>query len=192
MSGELLSPVAARRVFLTLTCTRWSPVGLIVGLMTLLPLERGLSVADALLASSLMGFVVFALELPTSGFADAFGRRPVFIAAAVVNVIASVVLLLADSFWAFALASALAGVFRALDSGPLEAWFVDTLHASEPGADVDRPLSIQGTILGASIAVGALLSGGLVYWHPIAGHSALLLPFSCSPPSTSPIWAPCC
>ena len=90
MTDQVLSPVAARRVFLALTFTRWFPVGLIAGLLTLLALERGLTVAEALTAFALMGFVVFALELPTSGFADAFGRRPVFVAAAVVNVLVGV------------------------------------------------------------------------------------------------------
>lgn len=177
MSDEVLSPVAARRVLLTLTFTRWFPIGLVVGVMTLLPIERGLTVAQTMLAFSLMGVVVFALELPTSGFADAFGRRPVFVAAAVLNVIASAVYVLAQSFWAFALAAALTGVFRALDSGPLEAWYVDTVHVTTPGADVGRTLAAQGTALGGSIAVGALVSGGLVHWHPLAEHSALLLPF---------------
>lgn len=174
----MLSPAAARRVFLVLTATRWFPVGLVVGIVTLLPLERGLGVGETLLALSLSGFVVFALELPTSGFADAFGRRPVLVASAVVNVAAAVVFLLAHSFWSFVLAAVLTGVFRALDSGPLEAWFVDTVHATEPGADVERPLAAQGTILGAAIALGAVVSGGLVLWHPIAGQSALVLPFA--------------
>ncbi len=177
MTGGVLSPVAARRVFLALTVTRWFPVGLVVGVTTLLPIERGLSVAETLLAWSVMGFVVFALELPTSGFADAFGRRPVFVTAAVVNVIASLVYTVADSFWAFALAAGLMGIFRALDSGPLEAWFVDTVHVSTPGADVGRPLAARDTVLGGSIAVGALVSGGLVFWNPFGFESALLLPF---------------
>jgi MFS family permease len=177
VTGEVLSPAAARRVFLTLTLTRWFPVGLVVGVTTLLPIERGLSVADTMLALSLMGFLVFALELPTSGFADAFGRRPVFVVAAVVNVVASSVYVVADSLWAFALAAALMGVFRALDSGPLEAWFVDTVHATTPDADVDRSLAAQSTMLGGSIAVGALISGGLVWWNPFGFESALLLPF---------------
>ncbi len=177
MSDEVLSPVAARRVFLALTFTRWFPVGLVAGVITLLALERGLSVAQALLVFSAMGVIVFALELPTSGFADAFGRRPVFVAAAVVNVLCACAYLLADSFWAFASAAALMGVFRALDSGPLEAWYVDTVHVTEPGADVDGALAAQGTVLGGSIAVGALISGGLVYWDPLPVDSALLLPF---------------
>ncbi|MFM6849512.1 MAG: MFS transporter [Terrabacter sp.] len=171
-----LSPAAARRVFLALTFTRWFPVGLVVGLLTLWQLERGLTVAQAMTVSSAAGLTIFALELPTSGFADAFGRRPVFVVSAVVNVGASVVLLVAHSFWMFVAAAVLTGVFRALDSGPLEAWFVDTVHASAPGADVDGSLAAQGTVLGGGIAAGALLSGALVWWHPFAGASALVLP----------------
>jgi MFS family permease len=173
---EVLSPTAARRVFLTLTFTRWFPVGLIVGAMTLWPLEQGLTISEALLAFSFMGFVVFALELPTSGFADAFGRRPVYIVSAVVNIASSVVVILADSFWSFAIAGALFGLFRALDSGPLEAWYVDTVHVTEPGADVDQTLAAQSTVLGASIAVGSVLSGVLIAWDPLPASSALLLP----------------
>jgi MFS family permease len=175
-SYAVLSPAAARRVFLTLSFTRWFPVGLVVGITTLWQLERGLSVAQSLTVSSAVGLTVFFLELPTSGFADAFGRRPVFIASAAVNVVASAMLIVASSFWAFFAAAVLTGIFRALDSGPLEAWFVDTVHASSPGADVDGSLAAQGTVLGSSIAAGALVSGALVWWHPFTGASALLLP----------------
>jgi MFS family permease len=177
--SDVLAPTAARRVFLLLTATRWFPVGLVVGLIALLPLERGLTISQTLLAFSFQGFVVLALELPTGGLADALGRRPVLLTAAVVNIAASTVILLAESFWAFAIGSALLGVFRALDSGPLEAWYVDTVHATEPGADVDRTLAAQGTVLGLGMAGGAVLSGGLVAWHPLPVGSALLLPYLC-------------
>jgi len=172
----VLSPAVALRVFLTLTVTRWFPVGLVVGVLTLWPLERGLSVPEALTATSLTGITVFLLELPTSGFADAFGRRPVYVTAALFLLASAVVFYTATAWWQFALAAILTGVFRALDSGPLEAWFVDTVHASDPGADVDRALARQGVVLGTAMAAGALLSGGLVWWHPIASQSALLLP----------------
>jgi MFS family permease len=178
MTTAPLSPDAARRVFYTLSVTRWLPIGLVVGMMTLLPLERGLSVAESLAAFAFSGWVVFALELPTSGFADAFGRKPVYVVAAGVQIAAACVLLAAHSFWVFALGGILMGIFRALDSGPLEAWYVDTVHETEPGADVGKPLSTQGTIVGAGIATGALVSGGLVWWHPFASASALVLPFA--------------
>ncbi len=176
MTG-VLSPTAARRVFLLLSFTRWFPVGLIGALITLLLLERGLSISQALLAFSFQGLVVLFLELPTGSLADAMGRRPVLIAAGVVNVVSSAVIVLADSFWLFAAGAALMGLFRALDSGPLEAWYVDTVHATEPGADVDRTLAAQGTVLGVGIAVGSAVSGALVAWDPLPVGSALLLPF---------------
>ncbi|HWV76210.1 MAG TPA: MFS transporter, partial [Isoptericola sp.] len=170
--------MSPQRVFLLLTATRWFPVGLVVTVTTLLPIERGLTVAQTLTLASVTGLVVFALELPTGGTADAVGRRPMLIASAVVQVLAATTFLLAQSIWAFFVAAALMGLFRALDSGPLEAWFVDTVHAKHPGADVDRTLAHQGTVLGASIALGALVSGGLVWWHPFAAWSALTLPYA--------------
>jgi MFS family permease len=173
-----LAPARARQVFLLLTATRWFPVGLVVTVTTLLPLERGLSVTQALTALSITGLTVFFLELPTSGLADALGRRPLLVAAAVLQVAAALLFLTAQTFWAFALAAAVTGAFRALDSGPLEAWFVDTVHATEPGADVDRPLAAHGTVMGVSMAAGALVSGGLVWWHPFGAWSALALPYA--------------
>ncbi|HWJ67053.1 MAG TPA: MFS transporter [Nocardioides sp.] len=175
-----LSPEVARRAFLTLTVTRWLPVGLVVGILTLWQLDNGLSVAQALSMAAFQGWVIVALELPTSSFADIFGRRPVYLAAGVANVAASAALLLADSFWTFAAAAVLFGVFRALDSGPLEAWYVDAVHATEPDADVHGTLAAQGALLGLSIAGGSLVSGGLVLWAPVPGWSALALPVAIS------------
>ena len=164
------------RVFYLLNVTRWFPVGLTVGVTMLFQTGRGLDIAQAATAAAVSGLVCFALELPTSGFADAFGRRGVYLAAAVVNVAASVAFLVSHSFGAFVAAWVLFGVFRALDSGPLEAWFVDTVHTERPGADVDQELARAGTLLGLGIASGALVSGALIWWHPLASRSALDLP----------------
>ena len=169
MTGAVLGRQQARRVFLVLTATRWLPVGMIIGIFTLLALERGLSMPQVLTYVAAQGIAVALLELPTSGFADAFGRKPVLVAAGVVNVISAVAYMAAQSFWAFAGAAFLMGVYRALDSGPLEAWYVDTVHHHDPGADVDRDLAHQGTVLGGSIAVTAVLSGGLIALDPIPG-----------------------
>jgi hypothetical protein len=59
----------------------------------------------------------------------------------------------------------------------LEAWFVDTALADEPDADLDAPLGRAAAALGTTIAIGAAAGGALVAWHPIAGASALVLPF---------------
>ncbi|GAA1831981.1 hypothetical protein GCM10009714_11730 [Microlunatus capsulatus] len=123
------------------------------------------------------GFVVLALELPTGGLADAVGRRPLLVVAALVGVLSGTLFLLATDLAAFVVAMALQGVFRALDSGPLEAWYVDTAQADDPAVAVERTLGHAGGVLGVAVAGGALVSGGLVAWHPLPGTSALVLPY---------------
>jgi len=172
-----VTAAAAQRTLLLLSATRWFPVGLVIGLVTLLMLERGLSLSQVGIAIATQGIVLLALELPTGGLADALGRRPALIIAGVVAIVAAVVFVLAPSFPVFVLAWALQGIFRALDSGPLEAWYVDATHAEDRQTPVERPLARAETVLGLAIAVGALGSGGLVAWAPVPGWSPLLLPF---------------
>ena len=166
------------RVYYVLTFTRWFPTGFVVGLFVLWALDLGLGTAQAMSALAAIGLVVALLELPTSGFTDVFGRRPVYVAAAVVQIAAAAAYLTASSWGTYLLAGALMGVFRALESGPLEAWFVDAVHERTPGADVDQPLARASSIIGASMAASSLLSGGLVAWHPMEGRSALELPMA--------------
>jgi MFS family permease len=177
MTHGAVTAKAARRTLLLLTFTRWFPVGLVIGVTTLLPLQRGLSLAELGVIFSMQGFVVLGLELPTGGFADALGRRPVLLASGVVALISGILFINADTFGMFIVAMLLQGVFRALDSGPLESWYVDSAHADDPGVKVEDALSKAGTVLGLAIAAGALISGGLIAWHPFAPTSALELPY---------------
>jgi predicted MFS family arabinose efflux permease len=71
---------------------------------------------------------------------------------------------------------ALQGGFRALDSGPLEAWYVDATLARDPDAALEKGLSAGSTVLSLAIAVGALASGGLIALDPSDGLDALTLP----------------
>ncbi|MGA8978647.1 MAG: MFS transporter [Pedococcus sp.] len=167
----------ARRVLLLLSFTRWFPVGLTIGVTTLLALERDMNLAQIGVIFSMQGFVVLGLELPTGGFADALGRRPVLVASAVVALVSGLVFVTAHTFTAFVVALLLQGVFRALDSGPLESWYVDTAHADDPATRVEDGLARAGMVLGLAIASGALLSGSLIAWHPVRSMTALELPY---------------
>lgn len=176
MSAGRVSADAARRTLLLLTVTRWFPVGLTIGVTTLLALQRGMSLTQVGVILSMQGFVVLGLELPTGGFADALGRRPVLLAAGAVALISGLTFVTAHTFGAFVLALVLQGLFRALDSGPLEAWYVDTAQADDPHVRVEPALAHAGTALGVSIASGALVSGALVAWNPVPAMTALELP----------------
>jgi MFS family permease len=165
-----------RRRFLILLALRWFPVGLWVPITVLLPLDRGLTLAQAGLAASLQGFVVLALELPTGGLADSWGRRPTLVLSAVVAVASMSLLAFADTFALFAVVYVLQGVYRALDSGPLEAWYVDATLAVEPTAKMERGLSAGSAVSGVAIGAGALATGGIVAWVHLPGVPTLVTP----------------
>jgi MFS family permease len=122
------------------------------------------------------GLIVLFLELPTGGLSDSLGRRPVLILATVISLVSLGVVAVADSSPLFAAGMVLQGIYRALDSGPLEAWFVDATLADDPDAPIERGLGHGSSILSLAIAAGALLSGGLVALRPVAGIDPLLLP----------------
>ncbi|WBB69702.1 MFS transporter [Micromonospora sp. WMMD812] len=171
-----LTVTQVRRRFLVLHALRWLPTGLMVPVMILLMQERGLTLSQIGLVSVAQGLVVLALELPTGGLADAVGRRPVLLVAWILNLASLLVFAVADSFALFFLVWALQGVFRALDSGPLESWYVDATLAADPDATYEPGLGYAGTVIGVAIGAGALISGGLVALGPIGPVSALTVP----------------
>jgi MFS family permease len=167
---------SVRRRYLTLIGLRWLPTGLLIPIMVLLALSRGLSLTEIGIVFSLQGLVVLFLELPTGGLADALGRRPTLLLASTVGLVSLGLLAIADSVALFAAAAVLQGVYRALDSGPLESWYVDATLAADPEAQIERGLSAGASVLSVAIAMGALLSGALIAWHPVASIPALTLP----------------
>ncbi|GAA3528475.1 MFS transporter [Aeromicrobium panaciterrae] len=170
--------MSLRTRFLLLTGLRWLPTGFIIPVTALLPLHRGLTIAEMGAAFALQGVVVLLLELPTGGFADALGRKPVIMASSCMALLAYVVFVHAQSVLAFAIAASLTGVFRALDSGPLNAWFVDATHAQGgESADVVRGLSGSAGVIGAAIATGSLAAGGLIAWAPVDDTARLTSPY---------------
>ncbi|MGO4385465.1 MFS transporter [Specibacter sp. RAF43] len=166
-----------RHRFWLLTGLRWLSTGLLLPVYALLPLDRGLSIAELGAVVAVQGIVVLLLELPTGGFADSLGRKSPVVASAVFALASYGMFAFADSLGWFMAASALAGVFRALDSGPLNAWYVDETIAAGGRETVAAGISGAGTVVGLSLALGAVAGGGLVAWHPIAALDALATPF---------------
>ena len=174
-----MTPLDARsalRRYLALTALRWLPVGFLAPIFVLIPLSRGLSLTEIGFVFAAQGLVVLALELPTGGLSDALGRRPVLLMASVVAILSMSLFAVAASTPLFLAAMVLQGIYRALDSGPLEAWYVDTTLAADASAEIERGLGRGTAALSVGIALGALASGALVALHPIPGSDPLLLP----------------
>ncbi len=168
-----------RRRFVLLTFLRWFPTGLLVPALVLLLLARGLSLQTVGVVFLVYGLTTVVLELPTGGLADVVGRRPVLVASGVLFVASSVVVAFGQSVAVLAGGATLAGIGRALDSGPLEAWYVDAARAADARCDLKPALSRAHAAGALGLGIGALGGGGLIALGmlPDAG-SALLLDLS--------------
>lgn len=152
------------------------PTGLLIPVLVLILLDRGFTLTQLGLIASVQGLVVLLLELPTGALADAVGRRPVLLVANVFLLASVALLVVADSVFLLGVSFALQGAYRALESGPLDAWYVDAAQAVDQNADIGRGFAQGGVVLGVAIAAGSLLSSGLVLLGPLGEVDALVLP----------------
>jgi MFS family permease len=169
---------SATRRLVGLTALRWLPVGLTTPVTVLLAQARGLSLAEIGLLFTVHGVIVVVLELPTGGLADVLGRRPVILAGAALHITSCVLFAVATTLPGFVLAILALGLGRTLDSGPLEAWYVDTVHRIDPAADVVPGLARHSAADGGGLAIGAVVGGLLPGLLGGSGGQALALPFA--------------
>ena len=78
----------------------------------------------------------------------------------------------------FGVVMALGGIARALQSGPLEAWYVDSVHAADPEADIRRGISRGWSAEAAALATGAVVGGLLPSLADGLPADGLLIPLS--------------
>lgn len=176
MSGAQARVIERR--FLILRALRWVPTGLMLPVMVLLMVERGLSLTEIGVMTAAQAAAVMLLELPTGGLADALGRRPVLLVATAMAFASAALFVMAHAFWLLVVVRLLEGVYRALETGPLDAWYVDAALSADTDADIERGMSRGGVVIGVAIASGALLAGGLVALDPLRGIEALAAPLA--------------
>ncbi|MGF1647568.1 MAG: MFS transporter [Kineosporiaceae bacterium] len=167
-----------RTTFLLVTALRWLPEGALLAVLVVFLLERGLDLAQVGVLAAVHAAIVIVLEVPSGGLADAVGRRPVLVLAAVVGAVAFGVTVVAEGFAVLLVAWALQAAFRSLDSGPLEAWYVDRALAADPRHDIQADLARASFWTYGAAAAGALAAGavGLVPGlpvHPLTAAVAL-------------------
>ncbi|HET6728761.1 MAG TPA: MFS transporter [Jiangellaceae bacterium] len=167
-----------RRHYLILAALRWFPVGLVIPVMVLLFRTRGLDLAEISILVSCYGVTTALCELPTGGLADVVGRRPVLVAAAVLFVAHALLHGLGQTLPVLAVGSIIGGLARALDSGPLQAWYVDAVHSVDPEADLKPGLSRGIAVEAAALGTGALAGGGLVSLAPLPARDAVVVSLS--------------
>lgn len=161
--------IGLRWRFVLLTGLRWLPIGFTTPLLVLLLLSRGLTLGQVGITTACYAVTTALLELPTGGLADAVGRRPVLVASSVLGLVVFASMLVAEGLGPWIAIKVLAGAARALDSGALEAWYVDQVRRRDPRADIRVGLSRAHAAEGGGLALSAV-AGGLL---PVAFGGSL-------------------
>ncbi len=134
-------------------------MGLTVAVVALALADRGMDLFQISLLFGVYALTTMALELPFGGLADTIGRKPVFLAAVVASLISLALFLSSSSFAILALSFAFIGFGRALRSGTLDAWFVETFKTAAPNVDVQPALAKAQWANAMGLGVGAVLGG---------------------------------
>jgi MFS family permease len=150
------------RNFVLLRALRWLPLGLVLPFLVITPAARGLSLGAIGAVFAVHSAVALALEVPSGALADMVGRRGVLLAGAALTTASLLIFAVADAVETFMASVGLLAAGRALISGSLEAWYVDSLRSLDPAAPLSRGLSRGTAAEGIAMAAGALVAGGLV------------------------------
>lgn len=150
------------RRFVLLRALRWLPVGLVLPFLVITPEARGLSLGAIGVVFAVHSAVAIVLEVPSGALADLVGRRRVLLAGAALTAVSLLIFSVADSVVAFMASTGLLAAGRALISGSLEAWYVDSLRLLDPAAPLSHGLSRGAAAEAFALAVGSLAAGGLV------------------------------
>jgi MFS family permease len=150
------------RRFVLLRALRWLPVGLVLPFLVITPQARGLSLGEIGVVFAVHSGVAIVLEVPSGALADLVGRRRVLLVGAGLTAVSLLIFAAAESVPVFMASTGLLAAGRALISGSLEAWYVDSLRLLDPAAPLSHGLSRGAAAESIALAVGSLIAGGLV------------------------------
>ncbi|AUQ63036.1 MFS transporter [Phaeobacter inhibens] len=134
-------------------------MGLTVAVVALALADRGMDLLQISLLFGIYSLTTMSLELPFGGLADNIGRKPVFLAAVIASLISLFLFLSSSDFTVLALSFGFIGFGRALRSGTLDAWFVETFKTAAPNVDVQPALAKAQWANAMGLAFGAVLGG---------------------------------
>ncbi|CRL15176.1 MFS transporter [Phaeobacter italicus] len=158
---DTVTPAARRhiRVFQLHQFLDRFAMGLTVAVAALALTDRGMDLFQISLLFGVYSLTTMAMELPFGGLADRIGRKPVFLAAVVASLMSLALFLSSSNFAVLAASFGCIGFGRALRSGTLDAWFVETFRAAAPQVDVQPALAMAQWANAMGLALGAVLGG---------------------------------
>lgn len=180
MKSDIASVKQGTRIYAWLEGLRWLPLGLAGPVFVLRPVANGVSLDQVGIVFVMYSLATVVFELPTGGLADVIGRRTTLMLFGLLQMGFQIGFLIADSVLAFALAAAVGGVARALGSGPLEAWYVDSVNAvGQEHSDLRKGLSVGVAAAGIGVGIGASSVAAMSFLSELFGWQLdiLAMPF---------------
>ncbi len=150
------------RRFVILRALRWLPLGLVFPFLVITPQARGLSIGEIGAVFAVHSAVAIIFEVPSGALADVVGRRRVLLGGAALTAVSLLIFAAAESVPVFMVSVGLLAAGRALISGSLEAWYVDSLRILDPAAPLNHGLSRGSAAEGIGMAAGSVVGGALV------------------------------
>jgi len=134
-------------------------IGIFLPIITLLQLDKGRSLFDVGIAAGIYSGTVLIFELPTGNLADLIGRKVVFILSLISLLFSSIVFTFSDSIIHFGIGFMLFGLYRAMASGSMEAWYVDELKYIDNKINLQKYIAIANTSASIGGIMGSVLCG---------------------------------
>jgi MFS family permease len=149
--------------FYVIRAIYWLSIGFMAGYWILYYLGLGLDFPQVAFMIMVGAFASVLFEIPTGAVADVYGRRVSVLLSYLLMAISYFGILLSGSnYFLLVLFSALAGISFTLESGAIEAWFVDTVNHSKYSKYLERLLGRWGSVSSFGFAIGAFVGGYLV------------------------------
>ncbi len=136
-------------------------LGLLIPVLSLMLMDKGVSLGGLALAMGVYSLTAVLLELPSGIAADMLGRKRTFLLSLLVSCAAFVLpLFVSGTAWIFVV-MVLAGAGRAMSSGTVEALFVSRHNAAYGMDSLPKAMRALALTESAGAATGALLGGFL-------------------------------
>lgn len=154
-------PEVARRVYRDITVLFSASFAFLIGILSIILLEKGLSIAQLGLYFAIYSLSVFLLEVPTGAFADVYGRKNAILVAFLMEVVFMSGFLLLEGgpvFVGFAIFAAFADSFF---SGSAEAHAVDILKERRKLRYLHQLLASGKSYMFGTFVIGSAVGGYL-------------------------------
>lgn len=149
------------RVMVVIRLLQFYITGLVVPILSLLFLDRGLTLSELALSFGFFSASTILLEVPTGVIADLFGRKKTYLLSLVVYILAFVVIYIGRTFVILSVGAVLYGCSRALSSGSLDALFIEEYTKKHGKEKIPRIMSIFTVTETVGLALGSLSGGYL-------------------------------